>query len=185
MKSKTPLVEIRERQIALYLAYIDYFGKPENVYYPGCGPDATPGLAFPESNVVFLDIKDWRKVILTRIPNAKVIYLPTEEFVSSVQFDLVINMHSHAPFLSQVKDLKINGHLVIANKMSEYAFSHHSFELIGVVVEESGSDGNYLSSKLVTEELEIYEEEGTDDNPFSNNRKVKVPYYIFRKNSIN
>ena len=175
--------DIRSGSIEMYGLFTAEFGKPKKVYYPGCGTDLTPGVAFPESSVVFLDPEPWEDVIASHLPKVVFVQRKAEDYSFSSEFDLVINIHSHAPFLHQVKDLKRGGYLIISNKTSDHAFDDVQFELVGVISENRNKDGDHQSYDLLTMGLQIFieEEAEPEEYSFSNRRKIKAPYYIFRK----
>jgi hypothetical protein len=176
MQSKA---EVNSVHLKLYEYFTSMFGTPSNVYYPGCGNDATPGLGFPESRVVFLDSEPKAAIITSRIPSAYFIRSKAEDYSSSTPFDLVIDMHSHAPFADEVKDLKVGGHLIIADKMADRAFDDPRFELVGAA-KYKYEDGNAVDVVLSTNDLEKHlEEEPRQMISFSSRRKNKAAYYIF------
>lgn len=156
--------------------------KPARVYYPGCGTDATPGVVFLESHVVFLDCESFGlECIRKLLPNSELVHARAESYSPQQPFDLVIDMHSHAPFDAEVKDLRSGGHLIIANKMSDNAFDSPLFELVAVFVVNRENEPEDVRHGLILKGLDAYEEQGTGNNPFSNRRKLKARYYVFRK----
>lgn len=174
--------EVRHDFVILGSLFRNHFAKPERVYYPGCGYDATPAIAFYGSAVTFLDIAaDGLKAIRQLLPNATTVLAPAESFAPEMPFDLVIDSHSHAPFEAEVKDLKSGGHLIIATKGSDKAFNSDKFTLVGAVHIVRG--GGIYTQSLVTENLVKYKEIDPEHHQFSfsNSRRLKATQYIFRK----
>lgn len=159
------------------------FGTPRNVYYPGCGNDTSPTIAFPESTIIFLDpLHDGLKEIKKEFPNAVTVCARAEDVPLGAKYDLVLDIHSHAPFEAEIRDLKVGGHLLIANKMSDRAFEHQKLMLVAVTPWKSEYAEDGLAGMEVVN-LERYKE--IEPNPprfsFSNKRKIKAPFYVFRK----
>lgn len=172
--------EVRPRFIEVGKTFRKHFGEPHRIYYPGCGNDITPAIAFPQSHITFLDVEDWRREITKQIPGATVIQMDAKKYKAPQPFDLVIDIHSHAPFVSEIKDLKIGGWLLISNKTSEEAFRSEAMALSGVMLEAKGDASSYVLIKNNLARFEEVEEE-VKEISFSNDRKIKAPYYIFRK----
>lgn len=171
--------EVNSLHLKLYTYFLNTFGTPGNVYYPGCGNDATPGLGFPESRVVFLDPELKEAIITSCIPSAYFIRSKAEDYNSSIPFDLVIDMHSYAPFADEVKDLKVGGHLIIADKMADRAFDDPRFELVGAA-EYKYEDDNAVDVVLSINDLEKHlEEEPRQTISFHSRRKNRAAFYVF------
>jgi hypothetical protein len=172
--------EIRKEFLEAGKLYISRFEYPKSVYYPGCGVDATPGIVFEESRLVFLDTENWRKQIIKAVPTATFVHGDARSYRAGYEFDLVIDIHSHAPFVEEARELKTGGHLIIATKGSDRAFDSSSFGLVGAMV--MTQDGTL---ELVTEQLEKFREEAetSSEFSFSNRRKIKANYYVFQKRS--
>jgi hypothetical protein len=164
--------------VAACKAFALRFGKPSTVYYPGCGNDASPSVAFPDAQIIYLDpVQAGLKEIQTQFPQAVVVIGVAEDALAGAQYDLVLDIHSHAPFDMEIRDLRRSGHLLIATKRSDHAFDSPRLELAGAMQPTA-------SAMLVdTENLDRYKEE--DQNhpkfSFSNRRLIKAPFYVFNK----
>ena len=159
--------------------FAKYMGRPSRVYYPACGKDASPPEAFPGAYVVYLDIEEQGLLEIQReYADARAVHLPAEVYDPDGRFDFVLSVHSHAPFEAEIKFLQKDGFLLIANKMSDRAFDHPNLELVAVITEQPGEGREMLFT-----DLERFEE--VDPSPeefsFSNRRKIKAPFYVFRK----
>ncbi len=160
------------------------FGKPESVYYPGCGDDSSPYVGFPDTDIVFVDPEE-RSIasLVCECPNATTICTKAENVRRGRKFDLVLSVHSHAPFEAEIWDLKIGGRLIIANKMSDRAFEHSKqLALVGACRWKTGYVHDGLGD-IETSDLDKYKE--VDPNyripTFSNRRKIKAAFYIFER----
>ncbi len=169
--------EIRKEFLELAKLYTNTFGEPKNVYYPGCGTDATPIHAFPNSTVVLVDSEDeYLTGTRKKFPHAIVLTTRAEEYTPEEKFDLVISIHSHAPLDAEIKDLKKGGRLIIRNKMADSAFDNSSLRLVAVT---TGSSENIES--ISTDELDSYLiQDLAMNSPWTAGRKF-ASYYIFEK----
>src|SRR4051812_31390858 len=99
------------------VAYAAQFGMPTHVYYPACGNDASPSVAFPEAKITYLDIDAGGLLqIKNAYPDAMVVHRPAETMPSGGIYDLTIDIHSHAPFEAETRHMMPGNHLLIANK---------------------------------------------------------------------
>lgn len=182
-QNETMEAEIREGFLEVCGLFEQSFGTPKRIYYPACGNDATPSIAFPDSEIVYLDPnRTALRAIQKKIPTAYTVEGVAEEYTPNQQFDLVIDVHSFAPFEAEIKDLQTNGLLFIANKMSDRAFDSKDMKLVGVILDRD--DKNKTQTPILhTSALRKFEEEDPTHPKisFSNRRKIKAAYYIFRK----
>lgn len=164
--------------IAACAAFANRFGTPVNVFYPGCGSDSSPSVAFPDSTVVYCDpnaqgLDEIKREFRTAITLESTV----EDVQPGARYELVLNVHSQGPFEAQIRDLRRGGHLLIMNKMSDQAFDHQDLVLVAAM--------NSQGDKLVvdTDDLErYYEEDPTAPKvSFSNRRKIKALFYVFCK----
>lgn len=172
------IMATNELTIKACRAFVKHFGTPPTVYYPGCGNDWSPSEALKNSTIVYLDpVQAGLDEIKAHIPHAITICAKAEDVAPGARYDLVLNMHSHAPFEVQVRDLRRGSDLLIANKMSDAAFDHDGMELVAAM--------NLRSDALVMDavDLEKYLEEDPEAPKirWTNRRKIKAPYYVFRK----
>ncbi|HTR18411.1 MAG TPA: hypothetical protein VMH91_00285 [Candidatus Paceibacterota bacterium] len=127
-------------------------------------------------------IKNGLDEIKKEFPNAVTICQKAEDIPPGAKYDLVLDIHSHAPFEAEIRDLRIRGHLLIANKGSDRAFDNQQLELIAVIPWKSEYSEDGLAG-VERSGLERYKE--IDPNhpkfSFSNKRKVKASFYVFRK----
>jgi len=159
-------------------AYAKHFGTPGTVFYPGCGNDASPSLALPNSAVINLDpVQRGLDEIKAQHAAAITVCAKAEDVPPGARYDLVVDVHSHAPFAARVRDLKRGGNLLVANKTSDDAFDSSEFELVAVMI---GTDEDL---RVVVDDIEKYVEE--DPNApkvrMHNRRKTRAPFYVFRK----
>jgi hypothetical protein len=171
-------MEIRQHFLAVSRVFVRAFGNPQRIFYPGCGNDGTPSRAFPDADIVYLDIAEHGLAeIRSAFPGARTVHAPAEAYASSEPFDLVLDIHSHAPFEAEVRQLKRGGYLLVANKTSDRAFDSSSFKLVAAIHVEG------CEMRVELANLEKYRE--VDPEPprfsFSNTRKLKAQYYVFRR----
>lgn len=65
----------------------------ETVYYPGCGTDSSPSVAFPESRVLYADMHV-ENVLSLRERGFNAMLLNAEEFVPTVSVDVLLIVNS-------------------------------------------------------------------------------------------
>jgi hypothetical protein len=161
--------------------YIGAFGNPNRIYYPGCGSDSSPSQGFPNSHITYLDINNsGLSLIRKTVPGVTTVHSQAERWRSVDSFDMVLSIDSRAPFDDEVKDLKIGGHLLISNKMSDRALDSLRFTLIGIIFTDGRFDG-----RVETGILDKYKEDDPDYVPSyfknSNRRKEKPAFYVLEK----
>jgi len=177
--------DARPHEILVLEAYRAIFCDPEAVYYPGCGGDVTPSSVFLQSRITYLDIPDSPIESVRQVVRKvdRVVSSTAEEFEPESSFDLVLSIHSHAPLVSELKDLKSGGHLLMANKMADQAFGSEGLLLVGVFKYQEDGESNVLAVDFMQEGIEKYTE--ADPEPpvfsFTNARLHQAPFYLFQK----
>ena len=155
------------------------FGKPNRVYYPGCGNDSSPSTAFPGIPIVYCDpVQEGLFEIARESPKSVFVCdraenAPADTFI----YDLVLDVHSHAPFEAEIRDLRVGGYLLIANKKTKHTFEHPELELAAAINELDG----YATLDAYGLERYIALDPNPSANSFSNNRLLKARFYVFRK----
>lgn len=177
--------DARPHEILVLEAYRARFGDPEMVYYPGCGGDVTPSRVFLQSKITYLDIPDSPIESVRQFVRDvdRVVSSTAEAFEAEYSFDLVLSIHSHAPLVSELKDLKSGGYLLMANKMADQAFGDEDLTLVGVFQYQEDGESNVLAVDLVQDNIGKYSELDPEHPvvSFTNARLHQVPFYLFQK----
>ena len=187
-------VDIRAYFVSVLNEFKETFGVPERIFYPACGNDASVIYAFKDcdAKIVYLDpsnsILDVQKHVENQADikaSLKFLKSKIQDFVNDeefkARFDLLISIHSHAPFEQEIASLKSGGYLIIATKGSDKALDSSELELRSAVhIHEDNSGERRVIFDTDTDRYYELDPE-VQGMTFSNRRKCKANFYIFRK----
>ncbi len=180
-------VEVRQDQMRAFDLFKQEFGYPEMVLYSGCGTDSTVAFAFQDARQIFcvdpndIYISTLEKYLKDKSHDlyAKIQFLNQgTETIPYGNFDLVVSIHSQAPFNAEFDKIKPGGYLFICRKRSDYALDHSALRLLGVIDMTNSNE-----PQLITDKLDDYYEIDPDapEITFGNRRRLQAEFYIFRK----
>lgn len=113
--------------------------RPKNIYYPCCGGDTSPSMAFPDSRVIYVDLDE--KVVVAMQKGGYEIYQASAvDYVPEVAPDLLVLMNPEIKTESMRRTLRSGGYLFCSDYhgVATDTRSDERFELIGIVKRDEG-----------------------------------------------